>query len=233
MGSSRLPGKSMMDLGGEPLIARVLERMKRNTLLDETVLATTEKSEDDVLAEWADNSGVAVFRGSDMDLVGRYYWTAKAYDADVIVRVPGDNPVSDPTEGERIIRHHLLSDNDMSSNYSNVADSPVVEQNGYPEGIGAEVYDFDAFERVHLTATDPRNREHPHTNFFENPDLYRVGTLDCPADIRRPELYFYVNTPSEYEFIASLYGYLYPRNPKFTIRDVLRWYDDVYTGKGP
>ena len=116
----------------------------------------------------------------------------------------------------------------MSSNYSNVADSPDVGQNGYPEGIGAEVYDFDALELVHNTVSDPRNREHPHTNFFENPERFRVGTIECPSEFRRPSLHLYVNTPREYEFMVALYGYLYPRNPSFTIRDIIDWYDGVY-----
>lgn len=222
MGSTRLPGKSMMDLAGAPLVGRVLERVKGCQNVDEIVLATTQKSEDDVLAKLARRHNVAVFRGSENDLVDRYYRAAKTFDADVIVRVPADNPAVEASEVDRIIMYHLQSDNDFSSNYPDVLD------NGYPDGIGAEVFNFEALEQVWETSTDPRNREHPHTNFYEHPETFKVGTIECPPEFRRPDLVLDVNTREEYEFIRELYEYLYPRNPEFHITDIIEWYDNVY-----
>ncbi len=222
MGSTRLPGKSMMDLAGAPLVGRIIERVKRCKRVDEIVLATTRKAEDDVLEELARSYGISVFRGSENDLVDRYYQAAKVFNADVIVRVPADNPAAEPSEIDRVILYHLQSDNDFSTNYPDVLD------NGYPDGIGAEVFNFEALERVWETATDPRNREHPHTNFYEHPERFKVGTIECPPEFRRPDLVLDVNTREEYEFMAELYEYLYPRNPQFHITDVIEWYDNVY-----
>src|ERR1700752_5383593 len=107
MGSTRLPGKSMMDLAGAPLICRILERVKRCEMLDEIVLATTQKPQDDVLEQMGRKYDVAVFRGSENDLVDRYYQAAKAHNADLIVRFPADNPVPEPAEIDRITEYHL------------------------------------------------------------------------------------------------------------------------------
>src|SRR5262245_19029581 len=107
MGSTRLPGKSMMHLAGAPLLARILERVRRCTIIDQIVLATTRESEDDALEDIARSYGVSTFRGSKDDLLDRYYQAAKAFRADLIVREPADNPVPEPAEIDRIIKYHL------------------------------------------------------------------------------------------------------------------------------
>jgi spore coat polysaccharide biosynthesis protein SpsF len=222
MGSSRLPGKSLLPLAGAPLVTRVLERVKRCQLVDEFVLATTCKAQDDPLEALGRENGVVVFRGAENDLVDRYFQAALAFHADVIVRIPADNPAPEPAEIDRIIEFHIRSGNDFSSNYPDVFD------NGYPDGIGAEVINFEALHRVWKSSTDSRNREHPHTNFYEHPDVYKIGTIQCPAEFRRPDIILDVNTREEYDFMAELYDYLYFRNPEFNVLDIIRWYDDVY-----
>jgi spore coat polysaccharide biosynthesis protein SpsF len=233
MGSTRLPGKSLLDLAGAPLVGRILERVRRCANVHTIVLATTKRPEDDVLAALAARYGCCVFRGAENDLVDRYYRAARAAGADVIVRLPGDNPVPEPDEIDRIIAFHLTGQSDFSSNLSQIA------ENGYPDGIGAEVFDTRVLEDVWRTAGDPRRREHPHLNFFDYatqqaaaPGTYRIGTVQCPAEFRRPDLVLDVNTREEYEFMADLYSYLYPRNPQFGIVDIIRWYDTVYHGGG-
>ena len=229
MGSTRLPGKSMMDLAGAPLVGRIIERVKRCKRVNEIVLATTQKPEDDVLEELARSYGVSAFRGSENDLVDRYYQAAKAFKADVVVRLPADNPCPEPSEIDRIIVYHLTGQSDFSSNLAEVFG------NGYPDGIGAEVFNFEILEEVWQTSSDPEKREHPHLDFFDyksqqpaDPDRYRVGTVQCPPEFRRPDLVLDVNTREEYEFMAELYEYLYPRNPEFHITDIIEWYDNVY-----
>ncbi|MGE5373166.1 MAG: cytidylyltransferase domain-containing protein [Solirubrobacterales bacterium] len=230
MGSTRLPGKSMMDLGGAPLLGRIMERVKRCQNVDEIVMATTQKPQDDVLAELAEQYGIAVFRGSENDLVDRYYQAAKSVGAQVIVRLPADNPTPEAAEIDRIIAFHLTANRGGFS--SNLAQ---VMGNGYPDGIGAEVFDTDSLEQVWRTVTDPEPREHPHLSFFNykeqkpaNPDKYPVKTVLCPEAFRRPDLVLDVNTAEEYEFMKALYEYMMPRKPDFTILDTIDWYDNVY-----
>lgn len=229
MGSTRLPGKSMMDLAGAPLLSRILERVLRVKRADEIVLATTEQSQDGVLADIGDKMGVAVFRGSENDLVERYYQAAHMHAADLVVRLPADNATPEAQEIDRIIDYHTKSDSVFSSNLAQVFG------NGYPDGIGAEVIDFWALAEVRENCTDPFKREHPHLNFFDYgkqaatfPLRYPVGTVQCPPAFARPDLILDVNTREQYEFIRALYEYLYPRNPTFTIADTIAWYDEIY-----
>lgn len=221
MGSQRLPGKSIADLAGKPLLWHVLERVKRSHRIDEIVLATTTKPEDDVLAEIAKGCGVSSFRGAEDDLVDRYYEAAKVYKADVVVRICADNPVLEPAEIDRIVEFHLQGKNDFSSNTHNI------NGNEYPDGLGAEVFDFSKLEELWKVTTDPRNREHPHTYFYEHPDQYRIGTVPCPAAFKRPDLKLDVNTPEELAFIRAIYEYWYPRKPAFHITDIIWWYDNI------
>jgi spore coat polysaccharide biosynthesis protein SpsF len=214
-----------MSLAGKPLVGCVIERLKRCERVHQMVLATTTKAEDDGLQALGDGYGVDVFRGAEVDLVDRYYRAALTYHADVVVRVPADNPAPEPAQIDRTIEYHLGGDNDFTTSYPDVFD------NGWPDGIGAEVFNFEALEQVWKTSSDPRNREHPHTNFYEHRDTYRVGTLQCPAEFRRPDIKLDVNTQEEYEFMSQLYDYLYPRNSEFTILDVIWWYDHVYQEK--
>lgn len=226
MGSTRLPGKSLLPLAGAPLLQRILERVKRCKLVDVLVVATTQKGEDDPLADLARSLGVEVFRGSEDDLVDRYYRAAVAFDLDLVGRLPADNPVPEPSEIDRIIAYHKSADVEFSSNLTHFFG------NGYPDGIGAEVFDLASLAHVWRTSTDPRDREHLHLNFFDygtetprDPARFRIGTVECPPEFRRPDLVLDVNTPDEYGFLAALYGALFPSNPAFSIGDIIAWYD--------
>ncbi|MBF0341654.1 MAG: hypothetical protein HQL95_11930 [Magnetococcales bacterium] len=229
MGSTRLPGKSMMDCAGAPLVGRIVERLKRCRQLHEIVLATTCKEEDKVLCDLAHTYQVACFQGSENDLVDRYYQAALWQHADVVVRLPADNPVPEPSEIDRIVAFHLQGEFHFSSNLAQVFG------NGYPDGIGAEVFDFSSLEMIWKDRADEKKREHLHLNFFDygtqtpvNPERFRVGTVPCPLEFRRPDLVLDVNTLEQYQFMSALYQALYPVNANFHITDIIRWYDTRY-----
>jgi spore coat polysaccharide biosynthesis protein SpsF len=228
MGSTRLPGKSMMDLAGAPLLARILERVKRAVRPHAVVMATTQRPEDDVLVTLAEGMDVPVFRGSQNDLLDRYYQAAKAFDADIVLRLPADNVTPEPEEIDRIVDFHLTTGFVFTTNLAQACGS------GYPDGIGAEAVDFWALEEVWKTRSDAELKEHPHLNFFHYGkqeavnSRYPVGAPKCPPDIARPDIVLDVNTQKQYDFIRALYEYLYPRNPRFTIRDTIAWYDTIY-----
>ncbi len=230
MGSTRLPGKSMMDLAGAPLVGRILERVKRCTRLDDIVLAIPDTEKDRVLMRLGESYGIKVFAGSENDLVERYYQAALWSNADIIGRLPADNATPEPAEIDRIVDHHLsLGRRGFSSNLSEIGDSE------YPDGIGAEMFDFSLLEEARALHDDPHQREHVHLNFYDyktgqlfDPEWCPVSTIKCPVGFRRPDLILDVNTQEQYEFIRQLYEYLYPRNPEFHIEDTIHWYDDVY-----
>ena len=231
IGSIRLPGKSLMDLAGKPLVGRVLERVQRCNNIDDIVLAIPNTIENDPLEELAKGYEVNLYRGSEDDLVDRYYQAAKTFNATIVGRLPADNPIPEPYEIDRIIEHHIQSNYAFSSNLSEVYG------NGYPDGIGAEIIDFTALETVWKECNNPELREHVHLNFFNYIDQkqadkrFSVGTIECPENFRRPEIILDVNTQEQYEFIKQIYEYLYDDNPYFHITDILNWYDQIYLKK--
>ena len=230
MGSSRLPGKSMMDLAGAPLVGRILERVKRCKKLDDIILAIPDTEKDRVLEWLGERYGVKVFTGSENDLVERYYQAALWSKADIVGRLPADNATPEPSEIDRIVEHHLsLGRRGFSSNLSVIGDSE------YPDGIGAEMFDFSLLEEARAKHSDPRQREHVHLNFYDygpaqpvDADWCPISTIKCPEGFRRPDLILDVNTQEQYEFMRELYEYLYPKNPEFHITDTIWWYDNVY-----
>lgn len=230
MGSARLPGKSMMDLAGEPLVGRILERVKRCTKLNDIVLAIPDNESNKPLAILAKKYDVKVFSGSENDLVERYYQAALVNEADVIVRIPADNATPQPEEIDRIIDHHLsLNRQGFSSNLS------VIDGSGYPDGIGAEVFELALLSDVNKTVKDPFKREHVHLNFFNyetgepvDATWCPVSTVQCPQEFRRPDLILDVNTKDQYDFMVDLYEALYPKNSNFHITDIINWYDNEY-----
>lgn len=230
MNSSRLPGKSLMDLAGAPLVGRILERVKRCKELSDIVLAVPDTPEDLVLQNLGENYGIKVFAGSESDLVERYYQAAVLHGAELVVRLPADNATPEPGEIDRIVAFHKSLDRPgFSSNLAAIGGS------GYPDGIGAEIFDFSLLEEVRFKGQKPHQREHVHLNFFDYSNNQPVDlcwcpvrTLECPKEFRRPDIVLDVNTREQYEFIRLLYESLYPSNPEFHITDIIEWYDNVY-----
>lgn len=219
MTSSRLPGKSMIPLGGKPLLQNVLERAMAAKLVDEVVLATTDQAEEDVLADLGRRLGVTVFRGHPTDLVDRYARAARQTCADVVVRIPADNPLVHPEEVDRIIAYFLESGVDYACNMFNFLES------GYPDGLGAEVFSRKSLEDMHCNIHDPEVREHVGIHFRRNPDQYSLGTVSCPESFRRPDIILDVNTSEDYEFIMKLYNELTKPEGLITIHEIMPWYD--------
>ncbi|WP_349357555.1 cytidylyltransferase domain-containing protein [Stappia sp.] len=219
MGSVRLPGKSLRPLAGEALVGRVLERVKRAKRPDLVVLAIPDLPQDAPLHELGVRHGVPVFRGPDEDLVERYLLAAHAFGIDTIVRVPGDNPCPEPWVIDMTIDYHLLSENHFTSSYPDFLD------NGFVDGIGCEVLDIHVLKQVRDLTVDARNREHPHTFLYENPDRFHVMSPPCPLEIRRPDIVLDVNTEPQFALMARLYESLYCKNPMFDVHDVIRWWD--------
>ena len=124
--STRFPNKVMSDLSGAPLIERILQRVKKVKKIGKIIIATTKRKEDNILVEIAKSNKVEIFRGSENDLVDRYYQAVKGKNVGHILRLPADNPIPDPLEYNRLISYHLKTDNDFSSNICNFM------RNGYP-----------------------------------------------------------------------------------------------------
>ncbi len=226
MGSTRLPGKSMLYLAGAPLVGRILERVNKVRGIDHIILATTDKNKDDVLEKLAGDYNVNCFRGSENDLVDRYYQCAKLFKANVVLRLPADNPCPEPSEYERLLQYHLESKNDFSSNICNFMN------NGYPDGIGVEAFSYKSLVKIWENERRPHNREHVALNYYDyindkvpEESSFSVGTVKCPKKLSRPDIVLDVNTEEDYHFMKKLYDNLHPLNPNFSFTEIIKWYD--------
>lgn len=228
MGSTRLPGKSAMLYVGKPIVWHVLRRVRQAKLVDLTVLAIPEEENNLSLIEAARWLQVPVIevKGNPNDLLLRYNLAARAFDADLIVRVPADNPCVMPGEIDLIIRSweeaYAVSWDHLATNLNqNVAG------NGYPGGLGAEVYERDFLTWLHENVTDPRLREHPHLWAFEHQRVFTVPwAYSNHADLR-----FDVNTWEDFHYVRKIYDALYDRNPDFRTEDILKIIDRSIHGE--
>jgi glutamate-1-semialdehyde 2,1-aminomutase len=167
MGSSRLPGKVMKLINDIPIIELLLLRLSKSKLINQIVLATTDTNVDIPLVEHVKNLGFSYSRGSENDVLERFYDAAKQYDADVIVRITGDCPFVDASLVDQIIEGYLSSESDY---YSNVM-PPT-----YPDGLDVEVFSFNVLEKSHLKSKEPHMREHV-TPYARASGAFQTGNM--------------------------------------------------------
>jgi spore coat polysaccharide biosynthesis protein SpsF len=227
MGSKRLPGKTLLPLAGKPLIYRVVERVRRCKQIDNLILAIPDTEIDNKIIKIDFNCNIKVFKGSENDLVSRYYFAAKKYNTKIVVRLPGDNCMPEPSEIDRIILFYKKFQKPFfASNLSNILD------NKYPDGIGAEIFGFNFLEDLMSSKLSKLQKEHVHINFFDykknkavNPTWCKVRSIKCPKTFRRPDISLDVNTINDYKFIKDIYKNLYYNNSKFNIKDIINFLD--------
>jgi len=181
MGASRLPNKMMLHLLGYPVIEWVLRRCMQAKRIEELVFAIPDTADNDVLDDYLTSRGSQVFRGSETDLVDRFYHSAHAYGAQNVVRVCADNPLICASEIDRLVEFFSEGVWDYAYNH-------VPCDNRYPDGLGAEICGIALLEEIHAKAVDASEREHLFDYIWNNPDDYRIGTFDPPEHLRHPEL---------------------------------------------
>jgi spore coat polysaccharide biosynthesis protein SpsF len=192
MGSTRLPGKVLMDLAGRPLLAYLVERISRARTLDEIVVATTTHPRDNVIIEECEQRGIPNFRGSEIDVLGRYVSAARASKAHIIVRVTADNPFTDPDSIDRAV-----------DAITGGAVDYALDMN-MPVGTAGEALTCNALTRINTVANTPRWREHVTLYAKENPQAFRCAFLEPPAGCHRPDLSFTVDELAEYEYVREI-----------------------------
>lgn len=199
MGSSRLPGKVLMDIAGRSMLARVVERVQRAPGIHEVVVATTVAPADDAVAAEAGRLGVTCFRGSEQDVLDRYYQCAQAHAAQVIVRVTADCPLLDPEVTGHVVAAFLEHRPDYASN--------TLERT-YPRGLDTEVFSMDALTRAWREALQPHQREHVTPYFYENPDVFRLLPVPETSGGEFSVHRWTVDTPADLELVRTVYALL-------------------------
>ena len=227
--SKRLPGKIKKKLCGITLIERILQRVKKIKKLKKIIIATTKRKDDNFLIKIAKKHNVEIFRGSTNNCVDRYYNAVKNLNIKHILRLPADNPLPEPSEYNRIINYHLKSKNDFSSNIINFMN------NGYPDGIGVEIFTLKSLEKIWKTKITKKEKEHLAMNYYDydykkkNKKFnFKIGTIKCPKNISRPDLKLDINYKKDYLYINNIYKYFDKKKINFTIKDVIYWHDKVY-----
>jgi len=213
MSSSRLPGKVMLDLAGEPMLMRVVERVRLAKSLDGLVVATTLDPTDDALEAFCHQNGIPCFRGSLPDVLDRFYQAAKVYRAGVIVRITADCPLVDPGLIDETVNLFHQAGADFAANRL-----PPPFQRTYPIGLDVEVCSFAALERAWTEATQQHDREHVLPYLYEVEGRFKVAVLNYNQDFGK--LRWTVDTPQDLELVRQVYRRLAGR-PDFSWLDVL------------
>jgi glutamate-1-semialdehyde 2,1-aminomutase len=199
MGSLRFPNKVMQRIGGTPMIELLLERLALSKRIDEIVLATSEDPRNDALADWVKGIGYAVYRGSESDVLDRYYKAAKSAGADTVVRITGDCPLIDAAVVDEVISKLQQTGADYVSNVA----TPT-----YPDGLDAEAFSFDALETAWREAKESHQREHV-TPFISKSD--RFHRLNVPYSEDHSHLRWTVDEPVDFDVIKKIFDHFHPR----------------------
>jgi spore coat polysaccharide biosynthesis protein SpsF len=205
MGSSRLPGKMMMNLCGYPLLFWVISRVKRAKLTDSTLLATSDTEKDDPLVELAQQLNVPVFRGSETDVLGRFLAAAHMAKADRVVRVCGDNPLIAPEEIDRLVGFFEKTQQLESTTEKLYAFNFAPKMgNGYPDGFGAEILSTTLLEELARLDDQSSSREHVTAYIWNHPEQFMIRTFSAPKEIACPSIRLDVNSQEDMDKLNVL-----------------------------
>ena len=213
MSSTRLPAKIMKPFCGEPALYRMIERVRQSKLLDDIVIATSTLPCDDVIVEKCAEWGVHTFRGSDSDVLSRYWGAAQMYPADVYVRMTSDCPCIDPHWADKTIQYFLDHDFRYVGNAVNDM-TPTI-----PLGFGLEVFEASLLDEAYHNATE--HFEHEHVTPYMYWKQKSLGALPYIEDAHTYRVT--LDTPEDYEVITAIYNALYQPGNTFTIEDVLNY----------
>ena len=211
MSSTRLPDKVLLDLAGEPMLARCLNRTSHAQTLDEVVVATTVQPADEAIVHLCAERGWPCFRGSEEDVLDRYYRAAVTHQADVVVRITSDCPLIEPEIVDRVVQEFL----DLQPGVDYACN--VLPRRTFPRGLDTEVMRFDVLEQACREDDNPAWREHVTPYIQRNPDLFRIHGVMNEVDYSH--MRWTVDTPEDLAFVRRIYEHF--GHDRFSWREVL------------
>ena len=208
------------------MLGHILERLKKCKKVKKIILCVPDNKKNLCLINIAKQEKINYFAGSHSNLVKRYYDAAKKFNIDPIIRIPGDNIIPEPKEIDKILIHHINQKNRVfSSNLTPFLDS------GYPDGIGAEVFNFSLLEEISNLKLTKKQKEYVHINFID----YKKEYLPIQKEIKfhnkvskkysRPEYSFDINYKHQYSLFKKMYSDLYIKKKHFNVLDSIKWMD--------
>lgn len=214
MGSTRLPGKVMMHLAGKPVLWHVIERVRQARNVDQIIVATTTKEEDNILCESCKQWGVPYYRGEEKDVLHRFYETVQQYPADCIVRITSDCPLIDPEVIDQVIVYYYENPCEYASNTG--------DMRTYPRGLDCEVFSTEILARANEEAAEPYEREHVTPFMYWKQDhvlqVYDRGEYSNKR--------WTLDTMEDYQFLTAVYDGLYHGSPDFYMREICNYLEE-------
>jgi spore coat polysaccharide biosynthesis protein SpsF len=212
------------------LIELILRRLGKSESIDQIILAIPNSAENDLLEQEAKKLDITIFRGSENNLIERYYQAAKMHNAEIICRLPADNVFPDYEEIDRAIEFHLT--NNQTGFTTNLAQ---IKKSLYPDGIGIEIFSFKALEKIFKSETTSDQKEHIHLNFLDysnpNPQIvnssFKVASPKCPKEKQCPDLVLDINTYNDYKKILSAVGSIAKDPLDITTIDLIKWHKSL------
>lgn len=213
MGSTRLPGKVLKEICGKPLLELELERIQESSKIDKIIVTTTINKEDDSIIGFCEKKNIDHYRGSESDVLDRYYQTSKYYGVnknDIIVRLTGDCPLIDPNVIDEVIELFMNSKTDYASN---------IEPPTYPDGLDVEVFGFSVLKKAWEEAQLPSEREHVTPYIRNNPNLFKKVNLKNKNDLS--DYRWTVDEKEDYKFVKKIYNKLYKEDKYFSTEQII------------
>jgi len=217
VGSTRLPRKVLKEIKGKTILYHVVQRVKQCKYIDDIIIATSNLEQDDDIVKEAKGIGVSYFRGSESDVLSRYYHAAKSNNADIIVRITSDCPLIDPNVTDKLVKHYLNNKHDIVTNA--VAD---LSKRTYPRGLDTEVFSFKQLELANLNAKEPYQREHVTPYIYENTDniYYYLNEIDYS------KYRWTLDTKEDFILINEIYNHFYNGNHDFYLNEIVKFMEE-------
>lgn len=211
MGSTRLPGKTMADIRGQPLLWRIIDRVAASRLVDEVIVATTVDASDDPLVEFLERKSVPCYRGSAQDVLDRYYKAARLSSADIIIRITADDPFKDPDIIDLVVGSLLA---DTSLDYASNTIDPT-----FPEGLDVEAFSHAALARAWSEAKVRSEREHVTPYIWKHPELFRIHNVQHAGE-NLSKLRWTLDYEEDLKFAREIYARL-DHGQLFKMKDII------------
>ncbi|QKE72321.1 glycosyltransferase family protein [Arthrobacter citreus] len=215
MGSTRLPGKVLLKVLNKPLLAYQIERVKRAKLIDEIIVATTTNEIDLEIVNFCEFMSISCYRGSEDDVLSRYFEAASLYNADLIVRLTSDCPLIDPTIIDTVINEFILN-----MHHIDYASNTV--QRSFPIGMDIEVMSFSLLKTINQLQLPESYREHV-TPFIYRSQKYTNRQI--VQKVNKSHIRLTVDTPEDFKLISTIIEEIYPINPFFTLQDLYNLFE--------
>jgi len=217
MGSSRLPGKVLMEVNGIPLLKRMYDRVIKSVLVDKTIIATTNEQKDDAIVLFCKNQGIEHYRGSENDVLDRYYQAAKIFNPEIVVRMTADCPLADPEIIDKTIRLFINRKVDYAANTV----PPEVKK--FPDGSDVEVFSFLALEKAWKEATDIKDREHVTFYFWKKNNGFSTAMLNNTYDWGKYRIT--IDYPEDFEVISFIINELEKNRSNGSMKEIIEILD--------